>query len=104
MIEFRLQQIHILFIATSSCKSPFGGKGAYFTLFIMISAPGLTRSFNHDGAIPIAKIPTTNMIAAAFSFHVASIKVAYSAFNGPIAVLLIALKIYTAVTTMDIQA
>jgi len=74
-------------------------------LFIISSAAGLSKSFNHPGAMPIAKIPPTNSMAASFSFQLASFNCKCSWFIiGPIATFPIALKIYTAVTTIDIAA
>ncbi len=59
---------------------------AALILFMMISAPGLTRSLSQNGASPMANIPMINTMAAIFSFQVASVKDSYPAFNGPMAV------------------
>jgi len=52
----------------------------------------------------MATIPVTRIAAANFSFQVASVRPVYALLIGPMIVLPVALKIYTAVTTIDAQA
>ena len=74
-------------------------------LFTIVSVAGVIRSFSQNGAIPIATIPMINKTAANLSFHFASVSNEWSLIaKGPIIAFPTALKIYTAVTTIEAQA
>jgi hypothetical protein len=74
-------------------------------LFMIVSVAGVIRSFSQNGAMPIATIPMISKAAAHLSFHFASVSNEWSLLvKGPIIAFPTALRIYTAVTTIEAQA